>query len=95
MTHGFAALAKLRALRGTPLDVFGYGAHRRMERQLVRDYVALVDSVLAGLRAGNVAQAEAVLRAHDQVRGYDVVKEQSVVRVREGLPGLMAAFTGA
>ncbi len=92
MTHGFATLARLRALRGTPLDVFGYGAHRRLERQLIGDYVALVDRVIAGVNAGNLAQAEALLRAHDQVRGYDVVKEQSVARVREGLPALWGAF---
>ena len=38
MGHGFAALARLRALRGTPFDVFGYGAHRRMERALITEY---------------------------------------------------------
>jgi indolepyruvate ferredoxin oxidoreductase len=92
MGRGFALLARLRALRGTPLDPFGYGAHRRMERRLIADYTALVDTVLAGLSAGKVAQAEAVLRAHDAVRGYDVVKEASVARVAEALPPLLSAF---
>jgi indolepyruvate ferredoxin oxidoreductase len=90
MGHGFAALARLRALRGTPLDVFGYGAHRRMERALITEYTNLVDTVLRDLTPRNAAAAEAVLRAHDQVRGYDVVKEASVKRVREGLPTLLA-----
>jgi indolepyruvate ferredoxin oxidoreductase len=92
MAVGLQALRKLRGLRGTPLDIFGYGAHRRMERRLIVEYEALVDTVLAKLGSGNVAQAEAVLRAHDKVRGYDVVKEQSVARVREELPGLIAAL---
>ncbi len=92
MGRGFAVLARLRGLRGTPLDVFGYGAHRRMERRLIADYVALVDRVLGRLEAGNVAAAEAVLRAHDQVRGFDVVKEASLARVEAALPGLLAAF---
>jgi hypothetical protein len=33
-----------------------------------------------------------VLRAHDKVRGYDVVKEASVSRVRAALPGLLNAL---
>ena len=86
---------RLRALRGTPLDVFGYGAHRRMERKLMGEYAALVDTVLRDLTPARAAAAEAVLRAHDQVRGYDVVKEASVTRVRERLPALIAAFQGA
>ncbi len=92
MGRGFALLSRLRRLRGTPLDVFGYGAHRRMERRLIADYVALVDRVLRALKAERVAEAEAVLRAHDQVRGYDVVKEASVKRVEAGLPALWAAL---
>jgi indolepyruvate ferredoxin oxidoreductase len=92
MERGFAQLARLRFLRGTPLDVFGYHPHRRMERQLVRDYEALVDQVLGRLTAGNVAAAEAVLRAHDKVRGYDVVKEANVAKVRDALPALLAAL---
>ena len=94
MARGFALMARMRPLRGTPLDIFGYGAHRRTERQLIRDYTALVDQVLKGLDASNLSAAEAVLRAHDKVRGYDVVKEASIARMRESLPGLLAAFAG-
>ena len=92
MMRAFHVLARLRALRGTPLDVFGYHPHRRMERRLVDEYESLVDQVLARLNAGNVAQAEAVLRAHDKVRGYDVIKEANAARVREAVPGLLAAL---
>jgi len=92
MRLGFATLRRLRFLRGTPLDVFGYGAHRRMERELITEYAALVDKVIGGLTAANLAQAEKLLRSYDRVRGYDVVKEQSVARVREELPALLSAF---
>ena len=34
----FKVLARLKSLRGTPLDVFGYTAERRLERQLVKQY---------------------------------------------------------
>ncbi len=93
MAQAFAVMAKMRGLRGTPLDVFGYHPHRRAERQLVRDYTALVDQVIRALTPANVEAAEAVLRAHDKVRGYDVVKEASIVRVKEALPGLVAAMS--
>jgi indolepyruvate ferredoxin oxidoreductase len=92
MARGFSMLAHLRFLRGTPLDIFGYHPHRRLERQLIRDYEALVTQVLGRLTPANIAAAEAVLRAHDKVRGYDVIKETSVAQVREALPGLVAAL---
>ncbi|WP_170427811.1 indolepyruvate ferredoxin oxidoreductase family protein [Ruegeria arenilitoris] len=31
-------LARLKVLRGTPLDIFGYSAERRMERSLIKQY---------------------------------------------------------
>ena len=92
MRHGFALLCRLRGLRGTALDIFGYHKHRRMERQLIEDYFILVDDVLSKLNAGNVAAAEAVLRAHEKVRGYDVVKENNVSKVRAELPALVRAL---
>ncbi len=90
MGQAFGAMTRFRALRGTPLDVFGYGAHRRMERTLIRDYEALVDRVCGAVTPANLDAAEAVLRAHDRVRGFDVVKEKSVSEVRAALPGLLA-----
>jgi indolepyruvate ferredoxin oxidoreductase len=36
----YPVLARLKALRGTPLDVFGYSAERRMERGLIKQYQA-------------------------------------------------------
>jgi indolepyruvate ferredoxin oxidoreductase len=92
MSSGFAALARLRALRGTPLDIFGYHAHRRTERGLVREYEQLVEQVLPRLTAGNTAQAEAALRAYEKVRGYDVVKEANLKAVRDAVPALVAAL---
>ena len=38
MFAAFKLLAKLRFLRGTALDIFGYTEERRTERQLIQDY---------------------------------------------------------
>ncbi len=92
MGRGFALLRRLRPLRGTPLDPFGYGTHRRRERALIGEYERLVDGVLRDLRPDNVGEAEKVLRAHDAVRGYDVVKEASIARLDAALPGMLEAL---
>ncbi|MCW3656511.1 DUF6537 domain-containing protein, partial [Burkholderia cenocepacia] len=39
----FRLLARLKGLRGTPLDPFGRTAERREERRLVDEYLAMVD----------------------------------------------------
>src|SRR5690606_31997397 len=53
MLKGFGLLAKLRFLRGTPLDIFGYTAERRMERQLITQYESRIAGLLQQLNADN------------------------------------------
>ena len=48
----FQLMAKLRFLRGTALDVFGYTAERKMERRLVADYFSTVAMLVDGLDDG-------------------------------------------
>ncbi|MFX8242825.1 DUF6537 domain-containing protein, partial [Acinetobacter baumannii] len=50
----FRLLAKLRGLRGTRLDVFGYTDERRTERRLIEEYFATVERLLAKLDTGNL-----------------------------------------
>src|SRR5258708_29667359 len=49
----FGLLAKLKFLRGTALDPFGYTAERKAERQLVSDYEMLLDELLVKLAPDN------------------------------------------
>src|SRR5690606_31703479 len=51
MFKALALLARMRRLRGTALDPFGRSAERRMERQLIADYEADVERLLAALDA--------------------------------------------
>ncbi len=71
----FKLVAKLRALRGTPLDIFGYTEERRTERRLIEDYESLLDSLLPALRADNVALAADIAAIPERIRGYGHVKE--------------------
>jgi len=81
-------LAKLRRLRGTPLDVFGYTAERKMERALIKQYEADMRAVLPVLDA-NTAQAITALAALPlQIRGFGPVKleaERKAAKRREEL----------
>jgi indolepyruvate ferredoxin oxidoreductase len=43
----FPVLAKLKGLRGTPLDLFGHSEERRMERGLIADYETTLDRLAA------------------------------------------------
>jgi indolepyruvate ferredoxin oxidoreductase len=73
----FKALAKLKGLRGTPLDVFGYSAERRLERRLIDDYRALVEQLVSNLSAANLAKSIEIARAASEIAGYGPVKEAS------------------
>ncbi|MBV1686275.1 indolepyruvate ferredoxin oxidoreductase family protein [Novosphingobium sp. G106] len=85
-------LARLRGLRGTAFDPFGYTAERRMERGLIADYTQLLSATLAALMPANYDRAVALLAAADEIRGYGPVKEQAVAAYRTKLVELDAAF---
>ena len=80
MMRGFKVLAALKALRGTRLDIFGYSAERRMERQLLADYERDLDLVLADLTPERVDAAVALLSVPGLIKGYGHVKAASAGR---------------
>ena len=88
----FKLLARLRGLRGTALDVFGYSAERRMERRLIEDYFALVEEITAGLGHDNHALAVALASVPEKIRGYGHVKEAHLEAAKAQEAELLAAF---
>jgi indolepyruvate ferredoxin oxidoreductase len=70
----FKLLAKLKFLRGTAFDPFGYSAERQTERALVREYEAMLDEVLAKLNAGNHHIAVGLAAIPEKIRGFGHVK---------------------
>jgi indolepyruvate ferredoxin oxidoreductase len=91
----FSLLARLRGLRGTMFDPFGASAHRRIERALIVEYEQLVEVILSRLNSANYAAAVELAGCYEAVRGYDVVKEESIARMRAKLPAARAAFEAA
>ena len=53
MLKAFGLLAKFKGLRGTKLDVFGYTQERRTGRQLITDYEAMLEEIVAKLSPEN------------------------------------------
>ena len=92
-SEAFAALTRLRGLRGTPLDPFGYSADRRLERQLVRAYEARIDDLLGKLDAGNHALIAEIASIPEEIRGYGHVKRAHVEAAREKEAALMHALS--
>ncbi|WP_178117925.1 DUF6537 domain-containing protein [Pseudomonas sp. R5(2019)] len=78
----FRVLAKLRVLRGTPLDVFGYTDERRQERALVQRYEAVIAEVLSLLEEGRGTSNYDVMvelaALPEQIRGYGHVRAKSM-----------------
>lgn len=89
MIGGFRVLARLRNLRGTYLDIFGYSAHRRLERRLIEEYEQLIAGLLDRLEPGNYRAIIEIAESFDRIRGYGVVKEQSVQVVRRELTTML------
>ena len=87
-------LAKFKGLRGGALDLFGRTEERRIERQLIRDYEALVDELLAGLSAEKLDMAIKLARLPEGIRGYGHVKLANVVTVRAQWKDLLDRFHG-
>jgi indolepyruvate ferredoxin oxidoreductase len=85
-------LARFKFLRGTPLDPFGVAAHRKLERQLIRDYEATVAELLDALTQENRAVAVEIASIPDHIRGFDVVKEEQLENARTKQADLLATF---
>jgi indolepyruvate ferredoxin oxidoreductase len=84
------ALAAGKRLRGTALDPFGRAEVRRVERALVADYGAALRYVAANLGATSYDDAVSVAGLADQVRGYEHIKLERAVPVRERLQAVVA-----
>ena len=91
----FRLMARAKRLRGTPFDIFGYAAERRMERALIGEYQALMRTVAGKVSGATMLSAVEIAAAADLIAGYGPVKEEGVTqfraRVAELLPQLQAS----
>jgi indolepyruvate ferredoxin oxidoreductase len=95
MLGAFGVLAKLRFLRGTPLDVFGRTEERRMERALIGEYEKTVEALLEGLNQRNHALAVEIASLPEHIRGFGHIKAKSVEAARKKQAELMGRYRAA
>jgi indolepyruvate ferredoxin oxidoreductase len=92
MLSAFRLLAKLKGLRGSAFDPFGYTAERREERALIREYEGLVDELLGGISVANHALAVNLAAIPDDIRGYGHVKDSHLVKARHKWDDLLVQW---
>jgi len=92
MMHAFKWLAKMKFLRFTALDIFNMTAHRKMERQLAADYAVRMGEILEHLDANNQAIAVQIANIPEEIRGYDLIKDNHLAKANPKLKDLMNQF---
>jgi indolepyruvate ferredoxin oxidoreductase len=88
----FRMLARMKSVRGTGLDLFGYTKERKMERRLIVDYTALVERLLSELTPANYDVAVKLARLPTKIRGYGHIKERNLEQVKAEQQELLAQF---
>ncbi|MCB1699908.1 MAG: indolepyruvate ferredoxin oxidoreductase family protein [Halioglobus sp.] len=94
MMQVFGLLARLRFLRGTALDIFGYTLERRREQADLAEYRQLLDTLLAGLDDSNYAVALELARLPAKLRGFGHVKDRNRDMLAPRREELLREFRG-
>ena len=85
-------LARLKFLRGTVFDLFGYSQERKMERQLLADFIENIELLLESLNQKNTDLAVDIVEAALKVRGFGQVKHRNYLDYQRKLNNMMTAY---
>lgn len=88
-------LARMKWLRGTWLDPFGYGNDRRLERSLIARYRTLVSDLATKLSKDNLATARRIAELPLQMKGFGEIKKRNVERAMAEERALLSRLNGA
>ena len=94
MATAFGWLARLRRLRGTWLDPFGYTEERQMERHLIVEYENTIVQLLVALAPANHRLAVELALLPERMRGFGHVKQKNVDAAEKRKAELLAEFLG-
>ena len=92
MMSAFKLLARLKFLRGTAFDIFGYSQERKTERKLIADYEAMLDEVLAKLTPDNHPLAVGLAAIPEKIRGFGHVKARHLAAAKADEAALLEQF---
>lgn len=88
----FKVLAKLKGLRGSAFDIFGYTEERRMERGLIGTYEQTIETLISNLSHDNHKLAIEIASFPEHIRGYGYIKEKSVEDAKLNLKMWLSAY---
>ncbi|MBE25941.1 MAG: indolepyruvate ferredoxin oxidoreductase [Rhodospirillaceae bacterium] len=88
----FTILAKMRFLRGSVFDIFGYTSERRRERGLITDYFDTVREVSNKLDHESHALAVQIAEIPEKIRGFGHIKEKNLREAKDQEKKLLEAF---
>ena len=92
MRSAFGLLARLKGLRGTAFDPFGYTEERTQERTLILEYRRCIDELLPKVSAHNLDLALEIARIPEEIRGYGHVKARNAAAANTKWVHLMAQW---
>ena len=92
MYGALTILKNFKFLRGGPFDPFGAHPERRVERRLIEDYRARIDSIAGRLTAENLETALEIAALPDAIRGYGPVKSAAIEKAEERYASLARSF---
>ena len=92
MLRPMRLLARMKALRGTPFDPFGYFPERRMERALIRQYETDMKEMLPKVAPENRDIALALAALPLDIRGFGPVKRANAEKAAKRREQLLESF---
>jgi indolepyruvate ferredoxin oxidoreductase len=91
MQAPLGVLARLKFLRGTAFDPFGYAAERRHERDLIAWYEVLIGRIIERMPTDSKDRLLALASAPMEIRGFGPVKTAAIKVVKKRVEELLDA----
>ena len=89
----FRTLARLKRLRGTAFDPFGYSPERRLERALIAEYEADMDRLLPTATPSRMPGIKELAELPLTIRGFGPVKHANAARAALRRAEILAALS--
>ncbi|MGH8880432.1 MAG: DUF6537 domain-containing protein, partial [Stackebrandtia sp.] len=80
---GFRALRRMKRLRGTAFDPFGWDRDRRAERAIIVEYADLIIELTDPVSRVGYDEQVWLANSVSEIRGYGPIKERGIARWRE------------
>ena len=88
----FKVLARIKGVRGGPLDVFARSAERRAERRMIEDYFGTIGETAKAPGPESHALAVELASLPRKIRGFGPVKMRSIESADHKRAGLLDAL---